>query len=205
MLKLLLSLSSLLEVFIAVFYFIAEILAESWMRWVYLACLLVEPAAFYVFAGYVAMRNVTTVGELVNMVLVLPVYYLWLMLLGVLKLDLHQSVFLSNMIYFEFPETTHLWQLVLHSVLVSCPLLMLTTTHLATVKSDYWGFLMAAGVVFAVACYVLCIRRIVSHRRALFGLQDHFLPASVSESESDLTYLDYPPQLSLGIQGDNRL
>ena len=205
MLKLLLSLSSLLEVFIAVFYFLAEIITEPWTRWCYLACLVVEPAGLYVFAGYVAMRNVTTPAEMVNMILVLPIYYVCLLLLSVFKLDLHQSVFLSNMIYFEFPETSLLWQLSLHLLLMSLPVFALTCFHLFTVATDYWGLLMLLGVTAAMACYLLSILRIISHRRALFSLQDQFLPASVSESESDPTYLDYPLQLSLGVQGPNRL
>ncbi len=152
----------------------------------------------YVFAGYLAMRNVSTAAELVSMTLVLPLYYLSLLLLAVLKLDLHQSVFLSNMIYYEFCETVLLWQLALHLCLMSVPLAVLTTVHMLTQQEDYFGYLNLVAIAIASGCYFLSIVRIVKHRRTLFNLRDHFLAVSVSESESDPTYLDYPPIVSLG-------
>ena len=198
MLRLALSLSALLEAFVAVFYYVAEAMTSHWLSWGYLCALLAEPLGLYVFAGYLAMRNVTTAAELVSMTLVLPLYYLSLLLLALLKLDLHQSVFLSNMIYFEFCETVQLWQLALHLCLMSVPLAVLTITHMLTHQTDYFGYFNLIAIFIASGCYVLSIVRIIKHRRALFNLRDHFLTVSVSESESDATYLDYPPIVNLG-------
>lgn len=198
MLRLVLSLSALLEAFVAVFYYVAEATSDHWLSWSYLFALLAEPLGLYVFAGYLAMRHVSTAAELVSMTLILPLYYLSLLLLTVLKLDLHQSVFLSNMIYFEFCEAVLLWQLALHLGLMSLPLAVLTAVHMHTRQTDYFGYLNLLVIAVATGCYVLSIVRIVKHRRALFSLRDHFLTVSVSESESDPTYLDYPPIVSLG-------
>ena len=187
-----------MEVFVGVFYYIAEATADQWLNWGYLCALLAEPLGLYVFAGFIAMRNVTTAAELVNMTLILPLYYLSLLFLSTLKLDLHQSVFLSNMIYFEFSETVLLWQLSVHLGVMSVPLAAVTVVHMLTWQENFLGWVNLAAIGIAVGCYVLAIVRIVKHRRALFSLRDHFLTVSVSESESDATYLDYPPIVSMG-------
>ena len=199
MAQLALSLLSMLELFLGVFFFLAGYVRPEWIWWMYLGILLVEPAGYYLFAGYIAMRGITTTIDLVTMVLILPPYYLSLLLMVVLRLDMHASPFLSNMIYYEFSPMSFPKQLTLHVYCVSGPLLALTGVTLIFEEMTAVGVVTLLSLCWSVYYFQGTVerfvrRRSVPRRGGLNHSIDH--NRSVSESDSDLTYLNYTPLLS---------
>lgn len=79
-----------------------------------LGCLLLEPALYYLFSGYIAMRSVDTVAELTRMFFTIPLYYLAILVCVVGKRDLRRARKLSELVYFDFPRSTLSYQLGIH-------------------------------------------------------------------------------------------
>ena len=188
-----LSLVSMLELFACVFYLLVGAFSSPWIQTLYLLALLGEPAGYYVFAGYVAMRNVQNTLDLVTMMLVLPLYYLSLLVMLVLRLDMHASPFLSSLVYYDFSPLSLSKQLIVHLYCVSGPLLCLTAANvlyegLSLLGICTFGVLVGSTGYFHNQVEKLRMRR----RRAGNHPSDH----NLSESSMELTYLNYTPIVS---------
>lgn len=193
MAQLALSLMSMLELFTSVFYLLAGAFSSPWLETLYGVVLLGEPVGYYVFAGYVAMRGVQNTLDLVTMVLVLPLYYLTLLVMLVLRLDMHASPFLSSLVYFDFTPSSQAQQLTTHIYFVSGPLLCLTTANVI-----YEGISVPGLVAFLVllSCTVYFPSQIEKLRLRRYRTGNHPSDHNLSESSMDLMYLNYTPLVS---------
>lgn len=183
----------MLELFACVFYLLVGSFSSPWIQTLYLLVLLAEPTGYYVFAGYAAMRSVQTTLDLVTMVLVLPLYYLSVLVMLVLRLDMHASPFLSSLIYYDFSPISLSKQLTVHIYCVSGPLLCLTAANVLYEGLSLLGICAFAVLVGSTGYFQNQIEKLrLRRRRAGNHPSDH----NLSESSLELTYLNYTPIVS---------
>lgn len=142
--------------------FLVQMDLESGCEWEWytlLCCLLLEPAIYYLFSGYIAMRAVDTVAELTRMFFTIPMYYLAILAYAIGKKDLRRARKLNELIYFDFPGEILSYELGLHVIG--------SVVSMVVVCLVYWD----RGTPMGLATVVGCGLSLIGHIAALIKIR----------------------------------
>ena len=116
-----LTLVSLCELGITLAYLSTAHFPQPWVCYSLISALCSEALLYYVFTGYIALRRVDTIAELIRMLFSIPVYYALVLVCALSRTDLSKARLLSQLIYFEFPQEVLVVQMAVHVTMCGVP------------------------------------------------------------------------------------
>jgi hypothetical protein len=117
------------------FYFATEVFAYSSLFYIILFSLISEISVYLIYVSYICIHHISTMEELLRRLVLLPLYYICVLLNLIYKNDLNHSEILNCMIFYEYSSNFRERQVLGHIFFYSLPVLVCIIVNAFCVQS----------------------------------------------------------------------
>ena len=166
------------------FYFATEPFAYDSLYYITLCSLISEIGFYLLYVSYISISHVSTMEELLHRLIILPLYYLCVLLSLLSKSDLNTSEILNCMIFYEYSSHFRERQVLGHIFFYSLPVLVCIIVNSFCVQD-------ISGVGIALLCTT--VAEFIGHDYILSRLQKKKWYSWQQDSYYNLDFTLLPP------------